>query len=157
WEAEHRLFRDQSDKIPDDALQHTCNYCHTIARVLVQRRTPDDYEQLINMHLALFPRAENQLRPRPPSGSQADTAVVLGAPTAGFPAGSWSARPPNSNRRAGGRDPADVATDYLSKAEPLMTPEGAGWKAVIRDPEREGRWRLTCCQQGKGRILCAIT
>src|SRR5262249_49975734 len=30
WEAEHRLSRDQSDKIPDDALQHTCNYCHTI-------------------------------------------------------------------------------------------------------------------------------
>ena len=25
WEAEHRMFRDQSDKIPDDALQHTCN------------------------------------------------------------------------------------------------------------------------------------
>src|ERR1051326_5082274 len=39
WEAEHRLFRDQSDKIPDDALQHTCNYCHTIGRVLTQRRT----------------------------------------------------------------------------------------------------------------------
>ena len=30
WEAEHRMSRDQSDKIPDDALQHTCNYCHTI-------------------------------------------------------------------------------------------------------------------------------
>src|SRR5215468_2291430 len=30
WEAEHRLFRDQTDKIPNDALQHTCNYCHTI-------------------------------------------------------------------------------------------------------------------------------
>src|SRR5207247_6916486 len=39
WEAEHRLFRDQSDKILDDALQHTCNYCHTIGRVLGQRRT----------------------------------------------------------------------------------------------------------------------
>src|ERR1700688_3651252 len=25
WEAEHRMFRDQSDQIPDDALQHTCN------------------------------------------------------------------------------------------------------------------------------------
>ena len=38
WEAEHRMFRDQSDKIPSDALQHTCNYCHTIGRVLTQRR-----------------------------------------------------------------------------------------------------------------------
>src|ERR1700735_4160031 len=32
WEAEHRLFRDQEDKIPADALPHTCNYCHTIGR-----------------------------------------------------------------------------------------------------------------------------
>src|SRR5690349_17420368 len=32
WEAEHRMFRDQSDKVPADALQHTCNYCHTIGR-----------------------------------------------------------------------------------------------------------------------------
>src|SRR5689334_22441074 len=24
WEAEHRLFRDQTDQIPADALQHTC-------------------------------------------------------------------------------------------------------------------------------------
>ena len=64
WEAEHRLYRDQSDKIPDDALQHTCNYCHTIGRVLTQRRTKDDYDKLIAMHLGLFPGAENQLRPR---------------------------------------------------------------------------------------------
>src|SRR5215510_16554236 len=42
WEAEHRLFRDQTDKVPDEALQHTCNYCHTIGRVLTQRRTRDD-------------------------------------------------------------------------------------------------------------------
>src|SRR5258705_6837975 len=68
WEAEHRLFRDQSDKIPNDALQHTCNYCHTIGRVLTQRRTKDDYDKLISMHLGLFPGAENQLRPRPATG-----------------------------------------------------------------------------------------
>src|SRR4030095_2375986 len=68
WEAEHRLFRDQSDKIPDDALQQTCNYCHTIGRVLSQRRTREDYEKLINMHLGLFPGAENTLKPRRPGG-----------------------------------------------------------------------------------------
>src|SRR5215472_6701596 len=75
WEAEHRLLRDQSDAIPADALQHTCNYCHTIGRVLGQRRTRDDYEKLINMHLGLFPGAENQFRPRRPS--EPPTPVVL--------------------------------------------------------------------------------
>src|SRR3989475_9073656 len=86
WEAEHRMFRDQSDKIPDDALQHTCNYCHTIGHVLTQRRTRDDYEKLINMHLGLFPGAENQLRPRRPGGPQPETPVVMSAPTGGNPA-----------------------------------------------------------------------
>src|SRR5213593_5082229 len=86
WEAEHRLFRDQSDKIPDDALQHTCNYCHTIGRVLTQRRTRDDYEKLINMHLGLFPGAENQLRPRRPSGPEPEIPAAFYAPTGGNPA-----------------------------------------------------------------------
>src|SRR5260370_10725722 len=92
WEAEHRLFRDQSDKIPDDALQHTCNYCHTIGRVLAQRRTRDDYEKLINMHLGLFPGAENTLRPRRPSGPQLETPVTFSAPNGGNP--SFAPPPP---------------------------------------------------------------
>src|SRR5947209_122847 len=125
WEAEHRLFRDQSDKIPADALQHTCNYCHTIGRVLGQRRTRDDYEKLINMHLGLFAGAENQLRPRRPGGPQAEVPVVLAAPTGGTPAVSSPPPVPNSNLRADGKDPADAAIDYLSTAQPLMTPEWA--------------------------------
>src|SRR4029077_18171035 len=84
WEAEHRMFRDQSDKIPADALQHTCNYCHTIGRVLGQRRTRDDYEKLINMHLGLFLYgAENQFRriAARNSGPRSEEPVVLSAPT----------------------------------------------------------------------------
>src|ERR1700758_264663 len=85
WEAEHRMFRDQSDKIPSDALQHTCNYCHTIGRVLTQRRTREDYEKLINMHLGLFPGAENTLRPRRPTGTQPEIPAAFSAPTGGNP------------------------------------------------------------------------
>ena len=157
WEAEHRMFRDQSDKIPDDALQHTCNYCHTIGRVLTQRRTRDDYEKLINMHLALFPGAENQFRPRRPSGPQPEIPVVLSAPTGGMPAVAGPPPVPNSNLRNDGRDPADVAIDYLSKAQPLMTPEWAAWKSVMRPPKLEGKWMITGYQQGKGRIFGTMT
>ena len=157
WEAEHRLFRDQSDKIPDDALQHTCNYCHTIGRVLGQRRTRDDYEKLINMHLGLFPGAENQLRPRRASGPQAEVPVVLAAPTGGFPAVSSPPPVPNSNLRADGKDPADVAIDYLSTAQPLMTPEWTSWKAVMRTPKLAGKWMITGYQQGKGRLFGTMT
>jgi quinohemoprotein amine dehydrogenase len=157
WEAEHRLSRDQSDKIPDDALQHTCNYCHTIGRVLTQRRTKDDYEKLVNMHLGLFPGAENTLRPRRPTGPQLEAPIVLSAPTGGNPAIGLPAPAPNSNLRADGRDPADVAIDYLSKAQPLITPDWTAWKAVMRTPKLEGKWMLTGYQQGKGRIFGTMT
>ena len=158
WEAEHRMFRDQSDKIPSDALQHTCNYCHTIGRVLTQRRTRDDYEKLINMHLGLFPGAENTLRPRRPTGPQFETPVAFSAPTGGNPAVAAPApAAANTNLRADGKDPADVAIDYLSKEQPLMTPEWAAWKAVMRSPKLEGSWMLTGYQQGKGRIFGTLT
>jgi quinohemoprotein amine dehydrogenase len=158
WEAEHRLFRDQSDKIPDEALQHTCNYCHTIGRVLSQRRTRDDYEKLVNMHLGLFPGAENTLRPRRPSGPQPEVPVAFSAPTGGNPSVAPApANNPNVNLRADGKDPADVAIDYLTKAQPLMTPEWVAWKAVMRSPKIDGKWMLTGYQQGKGRIFGTVT
>jgi quinohemoprotein amine dehydrogenase len=154
WEAEHRLFRDQSDKIPADALQHTCNYCHTIGRVLTQRRTRDDYEKLINMHLGLFPGAENTLKPRRPNGPQAEAPVVMSAPTGGNPA-VVPAPPPAT--RADGKYPADVAVDYLSTAQPLITPEWSAWKAVMRTPKLDGKWMITGYQQGKGRVFGTMT
>jgi quinohemoprotein amine dehydrogenase len=61
------------------------------------------------------------------------------------------------NLRADGKDPADVAIDYLVKNQPLMTPEWAAWKAVMRTPKLEGKWMLTGYQQGKGRIFGTVT
>src|SRR6516162_7680061 len=116
WEAEHRMFRDQSDQIPDDALQHTCNYCHTIGRVLTQRRNRDDYEKLINMHLGLFPGAENTLRPRRAPAAQFETPAAFSAPTGGNPAyvaPAGGGGRGNANLRDDGKDPADVAIDWL--------------------------------------------
>ncbi|MBV9507359.1 MAG: quinohemoprotein amine dehydrogenase subunit alpha, partial [Acidobacteriia bacterium] len=156
WEAEHRLFRDQTDKIPSEALQHTCNYCHTIGRVLNQRRTRDDYEKLINMHLGLFPGAENTLRPRRPSRLQEAAPVAYSAPTGSNPA-VVAAPPPAVSVRTDGRYPADVAIDYLTKAQPLLTPEWTAWKAMMRTPKLEGKWLLTGYQQGKGRVFGTVT
>jgi quinohemoprotein amine dehydrogenase len=157
WEAEHRLFRDQSDKIPSDALQHTCNYCHTIGRVLTQRRTRDDYEKLINMHLGLFPGAENTLKPRRPTRRPEDGPVAYSAPTGNNPAIAAPAGPPNLFVRNDGKYPADVAIDYLAKAQPLITPEWEQWKAVMRSPKLAGKWLLTGYQQGKGRVFGIVT
>jgi len=156
WEAEHRMFRDQSDKIPDDALQHTCNYCHTIGRVLSQRRTRDDYEKLINMHLGLFPGAENTLHPRHTNNRNEEKMPVnLSAPTGQNP---FVVPPtPDVYNRHDGRSPGEVAVDYLAKAQPLMTPEWTAWKAVMHTPKLEGKWLLTGYEQGKGRVFGTVT
>ncbi|MBC7791958.1 MAG: quinohemoprotein amine dehydrogenase subunit alpha [Anaerolineae bacterium] len=156
WEAEHRMFRDQSDKIPADALQHTCNYCHTIGRVLGQRRTKDDYEKLITMHLGLFPGSENTLRPRRPSGPRPEQPVVYSAPTGGNPA-VVGAPPPAVPVRADGKTPAEAAVEYLSSAQPLLTPEWAAWKAAMKAPKLEGKWMLIGYQQGRGRVFGTVT
>jgi quinohemoprotein amine dehydrogenase len=155
WEVEHRLFRDQSDKIPDEALQHTCNYCHTIGRVLSQRRTREDYQKLINMHLGLFPGAENTLRPRKPVELE-ELPPELTAPN-----GSNPYIVPNIPSpvpiRTDGKYPADVAIDYLAKAQPLITPQWTAWKAAMRTPNLTGKWMLVGYQQGKGRVFGTLT
>lgn len=156
WEAEHRMLRDQTDKIPADALQHTCNYCHTIGRVLSQRRTKDDYDKLINMHLGLFPGAENTLKPRRPSGPRAEAPVMVTAVGGGMPMIAPPA-PPAVPQRADGKSPAEAAVEYLSKAQPLITPEWAAWKAAMRAPKLTGKWMLVGYQQGRGRIFGTVT
>src|SRR5689334_5789656 len=140
WEAEHRMFRDQSDKIPNDALQHTCNYCHTIGRVLTQRRTRDDYDKLISMHLGLFPGSENTLRPRRPSGPRQEGPAIMSAPTGGnpavvMPAATVMSPTPNAPPLPDGKAPADIAIDYLVKEQPLITPEWSAWKASMKSPK----------------------
>ena len=162
WEAEHRMLRHQSDQIPDDALQHTCNYCHTIGRVLTQRRTRDDYEKLISMHIGLFPGAENTLRPRRPNSSaRAAAPVQIAAPNGGnnfAPMVVNTAPPPEIIAlRADGKYPADVAIDYLAKNQPLLTSSWEAWKAVMRTPKMQGTWLLTGYQQGKGRVFGKLT
>jgi quinohemoprotein amine dehydrogenase len=155
WEVEHRLFRDESDKIPDEALQHTCNYCHTIGRVLSQRRTREDYGKLINMHLGLFPGAENTLRPRHPVDLE-QLPAEFNAPNGQNPT---VVQPPPSQIpvRADGKYPADVAVDYLSNAQPLITPQWTAWKAAMKTPNLEGKWMLIGYQQGKGRVFGTLT
>jgi len=62
------------------------NYCHTIGRVLGQRRPRDEYEKLANTHIAMFPGAENVYRPTLDSES-GGCPVALGVwPDGGQPA-----------------------------------------------------------------------
>ena len=111
WEAEHRLMRDQEDPayVPA-ALQRTCNTCHTIGRVLSQRRTREDYQKLANMHVGLFPYTDIMVfRPYPPSASLAEMPVTTTAVGSYDTVLNYPKEPDTP-----GKAPIDVALDYLA-------------------------------------------
>ena len=154
WEAEHRTFRTQEDEngvAPE--LQRTCNYCHTIGRVLGQRRPRDEYEKLANTHIAMFPGAENVYRPntRPPNPDDVPVALAYG------PAGGQPALIVPTAAKVETKTPLDIALDYLAKNQPLMTPEWSAWKAVMHNPKLADTWLINGYQTGKGRLYGKMT
>lgn len=168
WDAEHRLFGAQEEESGIPApLQRTCNYCHTMGRVLQQRRTAEDYVKLANTHMALFPGAETAVfRPNRRDPDPADIPVTLAqagsgygvlvypSPTRTLPQTS-STSPDSSDSHH--KYPLDAALEYLSKNQPLITPEWTQWKAKMHSPKLGGVWLIHASQAGKGRIYGQMT
>lgn len=113
--AEHRI-QDETN-IPSDAVRGACANCHAMARALSWRRTPQDWRLLANLHIALYPQADEPFR------------LGLGA---GGPDGG-----DHHNADLNAPTPLDDALAFLSKTAPLETPEWAAWKAKMRAP----KWR----------------
>lgn len=150
WEVEHRTVGYQDDYVPAPALQKTCNNCHSIGRVIVQRRNRDDYKKLVEMHIGLFPGAANVFRPKAPKPLLAVDAPARPNETA--VAGIAMEYPKASTPPANPKYPVDVALDYLATAQPLITPEWTAWKAAMRPQKLAGTWLLSGYQPGKGKL-----
>lgn len=154
WEVEHRVNGYQDDFTPHASLQKTCNACHNIGRVLAQRRTKDDYEKLVAMHIGLFPGSANTFRPQKPKGL-AD--VNAPARPSGLPTGQIAMEYPRaSNPAADAKYPVDLALDYLSKAQPLITPEWTSWRAAMKPAKLAGTWALQGYQPGLGKLYGTV-
>ena len=154
WEAEHRLFRTQEEEagVPP-ALQATCNQCHTIGRVLTQRRTTADYIKLANTHMALFPGAEPMVfRPTEQYLQAEDIPVTTRQINEYETALEYPAGPAKS-----GKYPLDTALEYLSASQPLITPEWSAWKNTIHSPKLAGVWLVSAYQTGKGKVFGQLT
>jgi quinohemoprotein amine dehydrogenase len=150
WEVEHRTVGYQEDYTPNPALQKTCNNCHSIGRVLAQRRTREDYEKLVAMHIGLFPGAANTFRPQ---RTKPVAEVDSPARPAITPAGGIAMEYPRAPvAPANAKYPVETALDYLATAQPLMTPEWTAWKAAMRPQKLAGTWLLSGYQPGKGKI-----
>jgi quinohemoprotein amine dehydrogenase len=150
WEVDHSLPGHQFDYVPD-ALGKTCNYCHTIGRVLLQRRTRDDYEKLAAMHVGLFPGAENQFHPQRSRRNALPEAAVQTSSAAN---GITIPKRPADTRTP---YPIDTILDYLTKNQPLITPEWTSWKAGMANPKLAGTWIVSAYQPGKGKGYGTLT
>ena len=126
--AERRM-QDETN-IPTDNVHGACANCHAMARPLSWRRSPEDWRYLANLHVALYP--------------QADECFRLGINAGGFDEERHH-RDPNAPL------PVDEALAYLAKTAPLHTPEWAAWRARMRAPRLQGRWLVSAYILGKGK------
>jgi quinohemoprotein amine dehydrogenase len=130
WDLERRVvdFKYTANTDADDV----CNRCHTLGRVLTQRRTREEWNLLIAMHRGWYPLIDNQAFRRPGP-----------APRDPSPDG----RPPDT------RHPVEKAIDHLSRTFPLKTPEWAAWSATMRPARLEGTWAIHAREIGKGAVF----
>ena len=150
YEAERRMIR---ETIPDVSLGEACTPCHSLGRVLAQRRDRSEWQLLINFHLALYPLAEFQAFRGGRGGSSRTLPVVGEVRTTAEAARPGPIPVPVADpvSRPDRRDPVDRALDYLGRSQPLDTPEWRAWRATFRQPHMEGIWALEAYQPGRGR------
>jgi len=127
FEAERRVieYTYQADRRTED----TCRACHSMGRVITQRRTRDEWGFLVAMHRGFYPDVDFQSFRR--SGPRPDTGNAL--------------------------HPMEVAIAHLSKVFPLTTPEWTAWKATMRPARVAGTWLLTGTEPGRGRFFGSFT
>ena len=129
WEVEKRWL---DFKYPANTdAESTCNKCHSLGRVISQRRTRGEWELLIAMHRGWYPLVDNQ-------------AFRRGGPAPRDR--SADGRPPDT------RHPVEKAIDHLAQTFPLKTPEWAAWSANMRPARIDGTWALSGWELGKGAI-----
>lgn len=122
----------------DKDTAELCSGCHSLGRVIAERRTPEEWGLLISMHRGYYPLVDNQ----PIAGGQG---FRRSRPVSTEP--GPDGRPPDT------RQPMEKAIAHLSKAFPLVTPEWTAWTAAMQPPKLAGRWALSGYIVGKGPVF----
>jgi quinohemoprotein amine dehydrogenase len=135
FEAERRTI--EYTYTADKDTADTCSSCHTMARVLSERRTKEEWDLLVAMHRGYYPLVDNQ----PMNGGQGFRRTRPQQTEPG-PDG----RPPDN------RHPMEKALEHLSKTYPLTTSEWATWSAAMQPPKLAGRWAVVGKLPGKGAV-----
>jgi quinohemoprotein amine dehydrogenase len=140
FEVEHRLvdFTYEGDK--ETAV--VCSSCHSIGRVMSERRTKEEWELLLAMHRGYYPLVDNQ--PMNDGQGFRRTRALPAEPTA-------DGRPQDT------RQPMERVVEHLSRTFPLTGSAWADWAAARQSPALAGRWALSGYVAGKGPIVGAVT
>lgn len=133
FEVERRII-DYKYTANADA-EGVCNKCHSLGRVISQRRTREEWNLLIAMHRGWYPLVDNQAFRRPGP-----------APRDASPDG----RPPDT------RHPVEKAVEHLARAFPLKTAEWSSWSATMRPARLEGTWTINGTELGKGAVFGTV-
>jgi quinohemoprotein amine dehydrogenase len=127
FEVERRMLDFDWDGESD--VEFTCIQCHSMGRVITQRRTKDEWGLLIATHRSLYPLSDFQaFRYGGPASEQDDP-----------------------------RHPMERAIEHLSQVLPLETPEWSAWSATKRSPRLAGTWALRGYEVGKGPVYGSVT
>src|SRR5690348_5062307 len=97
--------------------EEACTKCHSMGRVISQRRSKSEWELLIAMHRGYYPLSDFQ-------------AVRRGGPPQRQP--GLDGRPPDT------RHPMEKVLPHLTDALPLKTPEWSAWYPNMRAPKLAG-------------------
>ncbi len=131
FEVERRMI--DYDYEADDDTEITCTQCHSMGRVITQRRTKEEWALLMATHRGLYPIVDSQ-------------AFRYNGPPEGTP-----------GARDDTRHPMDKAVNHLAEEYPLETPEWSDWSATMRPARLAGTWAVTATQTGYGRLFGAAT
>jgi quinohemoprotein amine dehydrogenase len=172
FEAERRLV---DFTYPDKETTDACSMCHSLGRVISERRTSEEWALLLAMHRGYYPEASafRAGRGGGGGGAPADGGGQGAVPAPNPPAGQGNAPAAAGGRggaAVGGRGgaapggrgaaqmaPADRALNHLVQTFPLQSPEWASWSAAMRSPKLAGRWAFSGYQPGKGPVYGQVT
>lgn len=129
FEAERRVIehRYTADRVTETA----CRACHSLGRVITQRRTREEWALLVATHRGLYPNSDFQV----------------------FRRGG----PPASGDTTSATHPMETAIAHLARAFPLRTPEWTAWSASMRNPPIDGTWLISGSEPGRGAFFGKAT
>jgi quinohemoprotein amine dehydrogenase len=134
FEVERRLI-DWTYEGDKDTAQ-LCSSCHSMGRVVLQRRTGEEWDLLLAMHRGWYPLVDFQgfRRTGPPSREPGP-----------------DGRPPDN------RHPMDKALGHLKSALPFTSREWSAWSATMRSPQLAGVWAIDGYEVSEGPFFGRLT